>query len=258
MAFFEKDNSRIYYETRGEQGPWLTLVNGYTRTHRDFKLIAKRLSEKNQVLIFDNRGSGSTTTPPGFSIEDMGKDIVDLWSHLGIRRSHLLGISMGGLIAQFVAANFPDLVQFLILASTFANPKWLNPSAESPWGDSIESISSKMSFYFSSSFHEKNKLLVQAMAKQILKAIEEGDFGDGAQDQRMAINSFNPDGQAQKIAAPTLVIHGSEDRIVDVDAAHEISDLIPNCTLEIVEGAGHLLLAEYAKGLETAIKNFII
>ena len=120
MKFLEVKNAQICFEVVGESGPWITMINGHTRSRSDFKLISRKLAAGNRrVLIFDNRGSGSTLALRPFSFEDFCQDVLELWQHLGIQKSSVLGISMGGFIAQGLAER-TDRIEKLILVSTAA------------------------------------------------------------------------------------------------------------------------------------------
>ncbi len=93
MPYLERDNAKIYYEVWGDSGPWVTLVNGHTRTMRDFRAMGYYLNERGwRALAIDNRGSGRTESPLDFTIDMMADDIEALWNELDIDESHLLGI----------------------------------------------------------------------------------------------------------------------------------------------------------------------
>src|SRR5690606_38522224 len=97
MPFLDASDIRIYYETAGATGPWVTLVNGYSRPGDDFRVMARHLSRHGmRVLYLDNRGAGQTQASLDFHFSDFVDDVVRLWDALEIRQSHLLGISLGG------------------------------------------------------------------------------------------------------------------------------------------------------------------
>ena len=88
----ESTTASIYYETHGESGDWVTLINGHTRTVRDFKMFTKKLIASGfRVLVADNRGAGETETSFPFTLEDIAEDIHDIWEELNIDKSHVLG-----------------------------------------------------------------------------------------------------------------------------------------------------------------------
>ena len=218
----ESTTASIYYETHGESGDWVTLINGHTRTIRDFKMFTKKLIASGfRVLVADNRGAGETETSFPFTLEDIADDIHDIWEELNIDKSHVLGISMGGMISQILASEYQSKVKSLALISSSANDSFLTDIASSDWGDKQESIENKLSNYFAKDFYRNNKLLVASMAKVMLKK-QSGGFDEGAYLQRQAINESNIDGIQSDISSPTLILHGNEDAIIDVTAALDL------------------------------------
>ena len=90
MPWLEQSETKIHYERFGEKGPWVTLVNGYTRSGADFKFLAKFLvSHGHQVLVLDNRGCGKTQCDAGFTLKDMAEDIIAIWQQENIDKSVL-------------------------------------------------------------------------------------------------------------------------------------------------------------------------
>lgn len=255
MPLHAVQNAEIYFETHGETGPWITLVNGHTRGSKDFKLLARSLVEAGfQCLTFDNRGSGSTKTSAPYTARDMVSDVYALWEKIGIKKSYLVGISMGGMLAEIIASE-RDL-SGLVLISTAAGQHNLNPVSFGEWGDTIESVSERMSHYFTPAFAARNKLLIEAMNKQTLLAIQNDGFSERAMDQRRAINNLDNRPLLEKIKCPTLIIHGSEDKIIEPEVAYELKKLIPRSEIKILEELGHLLLAEDSKLLAKSIVDF--
>lgn len=258
MAMLERSNAKIFYETSGDRGSWITLINGHTRTSKDFKLLVKHLVANNhRVLTMDNRGAGQTETSAPFTMQDMANDVVALWDHLEIPQSHVLGISMGGMIGQYLAAKYPERIKRLILVSTAARKKWIDPHAEAGWGTTLQSVKDKLAYYFAATFIGKNKLLVEAMAKQILKEIEAGTFAEAAKSQREAMSHFEGFSYLSTILAETLIVHGQDDRVMAPEAARELHEHIRYSRSEMIEGAGHLLLAEAPKELYNLVSDFI-
>ncbi len=250
------DDTEIFYQTYGEGGPWITLINGHTRSHSDFRAFSKFLSQQNfRILTFDNRGSGSTKYSTINSFDVFIDDVLALWNHLAITKSHVLGISMGGMIAQKLAAQ-TQLIQSLVLVSTTSHSKWIFPQ-EPGWGHTMDDVTEKLNLYFAPQFVEKNKILIQAMAKQIYKAIVDGSFAQGARDQRKVQNNIDLTSSLSHIQCPTLIIHGKNDQIIDCGAASELHAKIKDSQLDLVPNVGHLLLAEYSRKLYERILSFI-
>lgn len=258
MPFMPRDSAEIYYETLGTEGPWLTLVNGHTRSSRDFRLLAGNLVKQGlRCLLFDNRGAGETKNGPDFTLHDIAADIIELWDHLGIDKTVVMGLSMGGLVSQIVTHKVPDRVQALILVSTGSAESSLAPAAFTPWGQTEESVYHKLQAYFTESFLSRNKLLVQAMAKQILQGITADQFEERADQQRRAMKGVDTKPMARNINCPTLIIHGQDDRIIPFAAGEELERLIPGAHMKALPDVGHLVLAEYSRNLPQDILDFL-
>lgn len=255
MPFIDVPNAQLYYETNGETGPWITLINGHTRSSKDFRLLARSLAEAGfQCLTFDNRGAGQTRALAAYTFTDMVQDVYALWEKFGIKKSFVVGISMGGMISEIIASERD--ISGLLLISTGAGQQDLNPIGSAPWGTTLDDVATRMSHYFTPAFAGRNKLLIDAMNKQILLAIQNDGFEERALEQRAAIEGIDNQPLLECIKSPTLIIHGSDDQIIKVEAAHNLSVSIPNAELKVVEGAGHLLLAEDSKALAKSIVDF--
>lgn len=257
MPLISRTSAEIYYEASQGEGDWITLINGHTRTLRDFSLLAKRLHSAGfSVLRFDSRGAGKTVYKGQFDLIDIAEDIAFLWKQLKIEHSSLLGISMGGWIAQITATSWPSHINKVFLISTSAS-KPTNTQLEQPWGTTLEDITAKLTNYFSDNFAQKNQLLIKSMAKQILQQINLGVFSDQTNAQRRAISCLNLDKVTQKIERPTIIIHGAEDNIIPFEYAKELHNKIRESQLIKIENAGHLLLAEAPKNLFNHIYDFL-
>ena len=247
MPWLERPRAKIWYEswpaTTAGATRALTLINGHTRSSSDFKILARKLAEAGcNVLTLDNRGAGKTEAEVPFTVEDFAGDVTALWDHLGIQTTELLGISMGGLIAQVIASSHPERVSRLWLVSTAPERKWIR-GGDSTWVTDAAGLEAKLRSYFAPDFVKRNELLLQSMVKQTQKAATEGDFVARAEAQRAAINSFAPP-RLETIKSKTIVIHGDLDAIVSIEGGKELTRRIPSAKLKIVAGAGHLLLAE--------------
>lgn len=249
MPQLARPGATLRYELWGESGPWATLVNGHTRPLNDFRLLGRHLQEKGfRVLALDNRGAGETVVDTAFTLADMVDDVVALWDEVRATTSCLLGVSMGGFIAQQLALQHPSRVERLALVSTAASQAWISKD-DTPWSTELEAVLAKLTPYFTDAFRERNAMLVRSMAKQIAKNVEGGDFSSRAAQQKEAARRFDLRPRLSQLRCPTLIVHGAEDRVIPVEAARELARLIPTSRLEILAAAGHLLLAEKPQAL---------
>ena len=266
MPYLDRPDATIFFDTQGpregsqegsQEGPWVTLVNGHTRTSSDFKMMARYLEDRGfRVLMLDNRGSGKSQARADFDLEDMVADIVAIWDHLDVRRSHVLGITMGGMIAQWLAGKFPERIDRLVLVSTAPNRGYIRDHGSYAWSGDEKAVEAKLATYFSPGFLAANKPLVTAMAKQMAKAAREGTFiGDSARQMR-AMEGFDAKSLLGAIKAPVLLIHGKEDVIVPPVAVDALASGLRDSRISWFDGAGHLLLAERPKELYEQVGRF--
>ncbi len=258
MPIFQRGSARIYFETAGDAGPWVTLLNGHTRSIRDFALMTRHLAAAGiRVLAVDHRGAGQTESDGDFSLVDMVDDIQGLWDYLSLAKTSLLGISMGGIIAQLLAERNLERVEKLLLVSTAARQQDVKTPAD-PWGNTLQSVFHRLSFFLSEQFVQSNRLLIESMAKNILKQIESGSFTEKARRQSQALKGAASIQDSRDYSSPTLVIHGDQDRIISVEAAKFLARCYSDAKIIVYEGAGHLLLAEAPKSVYADAAAFIL
>ncbi len=257
MSYIDRPNCKVYYDIHVAGTDWVTLVNGHTRTSTDFRTLAKKLNSVGfSVMVFDNRASGKSETSIPFTMNDIIEDIKAILATEGIHSSHVLGISMGGGIALGLTLAHPELINKLILISTAASKRWI-PKNSKEWGNTHESVKEKMTTYFTPDFVERNKLLLDAMSKQILTAIATKNFHQQVDLQRAVMADFDATERLREIKADTLVIHGAADNIIKVEAGEELAAHIPNTELKLFADAGHLLLAEKPDQLYQSVVDFL-
>lgn len=244
------DGSRVAYHTLGAaRAPWITLLNGYTRAWTDFRSMAKQWVERGfSVLALDNRGAGQTTVAGPFTLDDMAGDVVRVWDATGISSSALLGISMGGVIAQRLAAQQAARVERLVLVSTCPHHRHMRSTVDA-WAATVPEIIEQLKTYVAEDFLAKNRLLVEAMAKTIAQNAGDPRFHAGARLQRQALAGFDHTELARGLTVPTRIIHGEVDRVIPCEAGEELQRLIGGSQLEKLPGKGHLLLAEAPQAL---------
>ncbi len=260
MSVLVRPGAKIYYDVIGPKDssrPPITLINGHTRSSGDFRGMTRWLETRGiQSIIIDNRASGRSEVDRAFTLEEMEDDVVAVWKALGIKKTTILGISMGGFICLGLVSRFPEYVSKLILVSTANDSKWIKPSGGG-WLEEPGMIEEKLASYFARGFVERNQLLFDTMVKQTRAAIATGNFSERSSMQRTAVNESSVFKDLASIQVPTLIVHGSEDQVIDVAAARHLESEIANSQLKLIEGVGHLILAEAPKVLYSAIENFL-
>ena len=235
----------IYYEVYGEGEPFV-MIPGMTANVDWFFLQIPVFSREYRVIAFDNRGSGRSDAPDiPYTFGMMADDLVGLLDDIGIESSHIMGASMGGMIAQEFALHYPDRVISLILACTGfgaahgvpttdpdiiearQHPKELPPK---------EMIMVTLRMCMSNEFIDNNPELIQRL---IVKMMEHPAPPQGQMRQMQAGMSFDTYERLPEIKAPTLVIHGELDRALPVENGRILASRIPEAELAILEKMGH-------------------
>ena len=125
----------IHYEIAGE-GPWVTLSHSLACNLHMWDDQMAALTPKYKVLRFDTRGHGQSDAPPGpYTLEQMADDVKGLLDALGIRQTHWVGLSMGGMIGETFALKYPGVFRSMVLADTTSRRP---PNAEQMWGERVK------------------------------------------------------------------------------------------------------------------------
>lgn len=265
MLFFEHAGARIaydFYQSKVTTTQLLVLINGYQRTRLDFRALCRRLSEKCPslaLLAFDNRFCGQTEVffpSQNTSIEQMAEDAVALvrqhLNDLKLQRFSVLGISMGGMIAQCVAARNPHAVETLFLVSTTAGGEgrtWPTGHERGEYKarnfETLEACQKHMARYFGAKFLKNSPLLFDMLCKTMMRANTDLAFHDQSQKQFYASRDFDGVAALKYIQASKIVVFsGDEDHVIPIENAEFLKKHIPNSELVVYKGVGHLILIE--------------
>ena len=231
----------MYYEIYGEGFPFI-LITGLAGDVNWWNLEdIKRYSQDFKTIIFDNRGAGFTDKPKmSYTMELFANDVIGLMDALNIEKAHILGSSLGGMIAQEIAINHPERVEKLILCSTHCGgSKMIKPSQEvldmmtSSNKDLIDGI---IFLCFTDNFINNNPKLVSKFKTQISKTrIPPRSYIL----QLKSVNSFDTYSRLKQIEAPTLIVHGKEDILVPAANAEILEQEIPNTKKLLLNDLAH-------------------
>ena len=178
--------------------------------------------------------------PPGYSIRDMAEDQALAMETLGIGPAYLLGVSQGGMIAQYLASEHPETIRKLVLAVTAPNANAVVTEAVSGWigmaerGDHRALMLDTAERTYSEPYLRKNRRFFPLLAALTKPASYERFFRNAS-----AILEFDARGALPGISCPTLILAGSEDRTVGTEAARELNEAIAGSELFVYEGLGH-------------------
>jgi 3-oxoadipate enol-lactonase len=256
----------INYKVQGHGEP-LVLISGYAADQTGWMFQTRSFKNFYRVVTFDNRGVGKTDKPGGaYSIKMMADDTVSLMDYLGIKKAHILGTSMGGMIAQVIALNYPERINKLILASTFARRDKSNGFSvefykslglgEGYTDDDTGGVPIRrivdilLSLAFNKSLYKT--ILLPLMKIQVRLTSETGLIG-----QWEAILGHNAADGLPKINIPTLVLVGTKDREHKTTSSELIAKLIPIAKLVKVEDGSHAMAAEMRSKFNKEVLDFL-
>jgi pimeloyl-ACP methyl ester carboxylesterase len=258
----------ICFETFGDPAdPALLLVMGLGTQmlgwHEDFcnDLAGRGL----HVIRYDNRDIGRSTIltdapvptlgqilrrdrrAASYTLAEMAADGVGLLDHLGIERAHLVGVSMGGMIAQTIAARRPERVLSLTSIMSSTGSRWRGQPALKTYRQFLRPVSTDRATYIaqtaalfdiigSPGFEREDDAL-----RELLGAMYDRGHDPGSVTRQLAaiLASGNRTAELRRITAPTLVIHGTADKLVAPSGGRATARAIPGARLLMIEGMGH-------------------
>jgi len=239
-------NAELHYERAGSGEP-LLLIQGMSGTHVAWgEPFLEPLREHFDVIAFDNRGIGLSAPIDGpFTIVEMAEDTAALMGELGLESAHVVGISMGGMIAQELALAHPERLRSLTLGCTYCggpgsqlmpeeNARKLLGGLAS--GDRDKAIRAGYEVNLSPAFRadESHFAAFHEMATSVPAAKQTIEL------QVQAIFGHDTSGRLGEISAPTLIVHGTEDGVLPYPDGELIASLMPSARFETLEGVGHM------------------
>lgn len=248
---------KIAWESCGSGAPVL-LVQGLGYARWGWDPVVPGLAERFRVLTFDNRGIGESDKPAGpYTAREMAADAVQVLDEAGLEHAHVVGASLGGMIAQEVAAAAPERVEKLVLCST------------TPGGpDAVPMPSVTVRLFTEAATLAPDEALRRFVANALSPSAPES-LVDQIYARRLA-NPPDPAGwQAQAaagttfpgvdgaITAPTLVVHGTDDNVVDCGNAQLLAARIPGARVQLIPGGGHLFFWEQPDVFVRIVSEFL-
>lgn len=241
---------RLSYERRGS-GPPLLLIMGMSGTLMHWgEPLLERLGEHFETIVYDHRGvGGSTRVNEPFTIPMLADDAAALMDALELETAHVMGISMGGMVAQELVLRHPERVRSLVLGCTYAGGEGSALAGEEvirrlgeamASGDRRRAIRTAWEVNVSAGFAGDEQAYASFLETGLAHAVPVAVIVE----QMRAISEHDTSARLQQIAAPTLVVHGTEDEMLPVANARAIAARIPDARLEILEGVGHMFFWE--------------
>jgi len=257
MPLARLNGINISYQVEG-QGEPLVMIMGFTAGRIGWMPQIRFFKKYYRVITFDNRGVGKSDKPPGpYSTRMMADDTVKLMDLLGIEKAHIMGASMGGMIAQELAINYPQRVMKLILACTYA-------SQDGTGGDTQEQAHvlqltpwEKASAMIGLAFNKPLYRFIFGLLARVQTRFVGTSGAVGIDGQSEACRQHNTLDRLPLITASTLVIVGTGDRIIKPVSSEVIAGKIPNAKLVKVEGGSHYFSFEMKNVFNREVLNFL-
>lgn len=241
--------SELYYERRGTGEP-LLLIQGLGGNSRHWgEPFLRELEADFELILYDHRGVGRSGPLDDASTTELAADALALLDELGFERAHVLGISMGGMVAQELALAAPERVATLTLGATTPGGTQSRPTS----GDVVQQLTAAVlsgdhdrvlrtgfdlvvsAGYASSG---RNFAIFAAAAKEYPATIPV------LMSQQKAVVEHDAYGRLRDLGVPTLVVHGKDDQMLSWINGDLIASLVPGARLELLDGVGHLFFWE--------------
>jgi len=262
MPFLQLQDIKLHYQLQG-QGPPLVMLMGHRRDHSWFYRQTPELAEHFQLILLDNRGAGQSGKPDEpYSIAGMAEDTINLMDELGLTSAHVLGVSMGGCIAQEMALGFPQRVRGLVLACTtcggdeaLSTPEHIMQWYADPGHMGHEEVLRRnLRLYFSDYYLREQG---PEVARFIQMAMEDQQPSFAFLRQMEALKGFASARRLPELGHPTLIITGSDDCIIPAENSMILTGLIPDASLMMFPKGRHCFYIEMADRFNREIISFL-
>jgi pimeloyl-ACP methyl ester carboxylesterase len=262
MPIVAVNGIELYYAETGSGEP-LVLVMGFGGDHLSWGFQLSALSAHYRVVTFDNRGSGRSSAPDiAYTTRTMADDTVALMDRLGIERTHLLGVSLGGMIAQEIALEHPERVRSLQLHCTAARADrhmlaLLENLRSVRHKAGVELAQRAMALYLfaPTTFNERPEFIDMLLYAASSQAHPQSDVGFARQGD--AVIGHDALARLGAITCPTLVAVGEEDQLAPLRFSREIAAAIPHAEFQTVPQAGHVFFWEKPAEFNALVLSFL-
>lgn len=259
MPYVDNAGVKIYWESQGTGDP-LLLIMGLGYTMDMWFRTEPVLSQRYRTIMFDNRGVGRSDVPPGpYPIATMAADAAAVMDAAGVARAHVVGVSMGGMIAQEFALQYPGRTRSLVLAcTTHGGPEAVLADAEvittlmaRGTMSAEEGIQAMIPFIYDPST-PRERIEEDLVIRRRTFPTAQGYFA-----QVQGIFAFESLSRLAQIKAPTLVVHGESDRLVPSENGRRLARLIAGARLVMIPGASHIFPTDQPDIAHEAILAFL-
>jgi 3-oxoadipate enol-lactonase len=256
------DGVRIAYDVWGQRdGTPVLLIQGLGMNARGWALQRGAFGRRHRCIAVDNRGTGHSDAPDGpYDLVRMASDAVEVLDAAGIERAHVVGASMGGVIAQIIGVLHPDRVQSLVLACTACRHHKWRRELLAEWADEVNEhgmaglMDDAMRWMIGPRIQRRFGVFVNVLARVLVQTKPHAFV---AQVQAILDLSDELRFALPQVTAPTLVVTGSQDTLTPLGDAEELAELITTARLYVMRGAAHGLMAEAPNAFNDVVLTFL-
>ena len=256
------DGIKIAYDTWGARdGSPVLMIQGLGMNARAWALQRGAFGRQHRCIAIDNRGTGHSDAPPGpYDLLRMAQDAVEVLDAEEIPSAHVVGASMGGVIAQILGVVYPDRVHSLTLACTACRHHQWRRELLAEWADQVRAhgmtslTDDGMRWLIGSRLQRRFGVFVNVLARVLIQTSPDAF---AAQVDAILAMSDDMRSELHSITAPTLVITGSQDTLTPLGDAEELAELITTSRLYVLRGAAHGLMAEAPNSFNDAVLRFL-
>lgn len=254
---------RLYYEEVNSAPHWadakapVLFIHGLSTDHTIWEKQVAAFVKERPVITVDVRGHGRSAKPAGdvYEIADHTDDMIGLLRHLGYPKTHVVGVSMGGMVAQQMALRSPELLASISLVCSSCEPPKEGATLE--WRLGVFDKATTLEGYY-------GPVLDRGLGKNIPAALRDHMYQLAIHNSRdvqrsgmIATFSYNSREDVGRINVPTLVVGGAEDGSIPPHLSEQLATMIPNAKLAILPGCGHAPYFEAPEALNKALLDFI-
>jgi 3-oxoadipate enol-lactonase len=251
------DGCRLNIRVDGrDSAPALLLSNSLGATLKMWEPQVAAFAEKFRVIRYDRRGHGLSDVPNGpYSMALFGQDAIAILDALDIRRAHWCGLSMGGMVGQWLGANAPERFDRIVLANTschYPDPTNWHTRIDAVRAGGLAAVADAViAGWLTEGFRAREPEVTARMKAMLLASPEKGYIACC-----QALSTLDQRDLLPKIRRPTLVIAGSQDKATPVAAAEVIRDGIPGATMVVLDAA-HISNVEQSDAFTQAVLTFL-
>lgn len=263
MPSLALDQLTTAYDSFGQGLHTIVMVQGLGLDRHTWGAFAALLGQRHRVVTFDARGAGQARDAgEPFSTQDMARDVVALCRALDLKRPVLLGFSLGGCVAQHVAALAPDLLSGMVLLSSVARPSARTAQLLALWRDMVHSgadlallLRNQLLWASEDQFFAQDGAL-QATIDAVM-SLPQTHSASGFIRQANACIAHDARLACSAIRTPTCVLVGAQERVFSVSEVQALATLIPAASYQCLDFGGHNAWLEYPVEVSTVVDTFV-